>query len=922
MDPGTAGILVAEGAALAAVLAAYSLGRDATTTTTAGVPETKAASPPQPPGSAPGSAAASVTVPDSTEDPTIEALPDVSAAKKALQAKKRELEITKITRESDLNTKLDEGKPAAGAPGDQWKAWKAARALKEKELRLGFTHEDEDNATALKGLQKDVDDARAAAVTVKATQTTIPEQPNGVLTAETLAFKAAAAAAAARGEGKPGVESPPGLPLPTDLEKNDFTTAVDLAMAKKFEKLQPAIDLADKTPSLLAGTYGGEKDPFLVYFMKKLIHAAVQNKLRWSINVRTDRAEAKKYAEEKAVASTGRGRVRTPRRIRGGASTVEANTMILKTLNVLKDRGETDPKELTPIMTAFLLLVADYNGENLDIYNNLVDIFTTFIDYKGYADRWRTYLLRMNSPDRKLVANVMFATALKVTDVDALNPYFFWARSGLRNSWGDAVAAKPFTIDPAKLTERKKVTAQGKVDDDKQETLNPAAGAVLDRIKEADAAAKAAAETAPMKVAKAALTAAAAPAGAVPAPAPGAGEIENANAGAAAAAEQRAAAAEARAQEAAAARDKAATDQAAAEQRAAAAEQRAQEAAAARDQAATDQAAAVEAEKQRAATAAAAAQTAAVEAEKQRAGEAAAAAAGQAAAQAAAVAAAEERVRLEYQEKLNEAAAAIRQAQEEAARSALPGSGMPVASAPAALPSSGFSVAPGSAALHGELVPGLDYEHSSLRSESSNSVDPRGSTDSSSVDNSLVSVPFHVAGRGFGGAVDRVKKAVELVAHARNIPKPVPPDPVRKTAQTRSTNADQLAEIKKNQDALDKLRRDQQTERAKRMVERAKRNAVTPLPDVQIQAALDNANDVAAQAVQERRTSGIDPRIEGLNEELAFYLAWLTQQEAETGFVPTKQMANPPRRGGSRRKTPRRHNKKTRKSTFRRNRKH
>jgi hypothetical protein len=512
MDPGTAGILVAEGAALAAVLAAYSLGREPSAAT----PDKSAVPPPgapaAPAAAAPGSAAATVTVPDSTEDPTIEADGAVVTAKAALQAKKREFETKKITRESELLTKLDEGKPPVGAPGDQWKAWKAARPIKEQELRLGFAHADEDNAVVLKGLQKALDDARAKAKTKAApaeeaaATATIPEQPPGALSAAQLKIAADAAAAAAPGEGKPGVESPPGLPLPTELEKKDFTTAVELAMKNKFENLQPAIDLADKTPSLLAATY--DDDPFLVYFMKKLIHAAVQNKLRWRVNVITDRAAAKEAAVKKAVvASTGRGRIRTPRRIRGGAWTTEVRALILKTLNLLKDRGEANPKELTPIMTAFLLLVADYGESNLDIYNNLVDIFTTFIDYKGYADRWRTYLLRMNSPDRKLVANVMFGTALEVANVNALNPYFFWARSGLQNSWGDAVAAKPFTIDPAKLTERKKVTAQGP-ENMKTEALNPGAQTVLTKIKDAAASAT---DTAPMRVAEAAVEEAKAP---------------------------------------------------------------------------------------------------------------------------------------------------------------------------------------------------------------------------------------------------------------------------------------------------------------------------------------------------------------------------------------------------------------------------
>jgi len=504
MDPGTAGILVAEGAALAAVLAAYSLGREpsAATPDKSAVPPPEAPAAAAPAAAAPGSAAATVTVPDSTEDPTIEADGAVVEAKAAVQAKKDEYNLAKITREKTLNTEMNAEFPPLGRNPDEATATyneRKSRAEKAKELwvaekRHGFMLEDRRFTAEIATLQKDLDTNRAAAVNAKdnakataeekakATATTIPTQPLGALPANTLRDNAGAAAAAAPGEGKLGVESPPGLPLPTEIEKKTFRDAVELAMTNKFENLQPAIDLADKTPSLLADTYDG--DPFLVYFMKKLIHAAVQNKLRWRVNVITDRAAAKEAAVKKAIASTGRGRIRTPRRIRGGAWTTEVRALILKTLNILKERGEANPKELTPIMTAFLLLVADYGESNLDIYNNLVDIFTTFIDYKGYADRWRTYLLRMNSPDRKLVANVMFGTALEVANVNALNPYFFWARSGLQNSWGDAVAAKPFTIDPAKLTERKKVTAQGP-ENATTETFNPAAKTVLDKIKNA-----------------------------------------------------------------------------------------------------------------------------------------------------------------------------------------------------------------------------------------------------------------------------------------------------------------------------------------------------------------------------------------------------------------------------------------------------
>jgi len=175
-------------------------------------------------------------------------------------------------------------------------------------------------------------------------------------------------------------------------------------------------------------------------------------------------------------------------------------------------------------------------------------------------------------------------------------------------------------------------------------------------------------------------------------------------------------------------------------------------------------------------------------------------------------------------------------------------------------------------------------------------------------------------GRGFYDAVNLVKDAVARVARARKIDIPVPTRAQDALRTRRWTNEDQRRVNKQNQDLLDGLRRRQQIARAERMAARASKNAVAPAPpESELQAALENANDVVARAVQERRTSKVmRPGIEALNQELAFYLDWLTQQEAATTFVPTKLAANPPRRGG-RRKTPRR---KLRNSTFRRHRKH
>jgi hypothetical protein len=188
---------------------------------------------------------------------------------------------------------------------------------------------------------------------------------------------------------------------------------------------------------------------------------------------------------------------------------------------------------------------------------------------------------------------------------------------------------------------------------------------------------------------------------------------------------------------------------------------------------------------------------------------------------------------------------------------------------------------------------------------------------------SLASVSMAQAGRGFRSAVDDVKSAVARVARARQIDIPAPVS-VPKAAPTRWTNADQRRVNKQNQDTLDALRKQQQIARAERRARRARASAVSPAPpETEIQAALENANDVAARAVQARRTSGVDPRIETLNEELAFYLAWLTKQEEETSFVPARLAAQPPRAG---RRTHRRRRVRqghqARNSTFRRHRKH
>ena len=193
--------------------------------------------------------------------------------------------------------------------------------------------------------------------------------------------------------------------------------------------------------------------------------------------------------------------------------------------------------------------------------------------------------------------------------------------------------------------------------------------------------------------------------------------------------------------------------------------------------------------------------------------------------------------------------------------------------------------------------------------------------DTTSTD-SLASVTLSQAGRGFVDTVGLVRDAVKRVARARKIAMPNPPK--RPVTRSSWTNKEINAINRANQTALDNRRIQQKAARDERLARRASRAAVLPAPEPELQAALENANVVAAQAVQARRTSGVDARIEALNDELVFYLDWLTQQEAETGFVPTPRPSTPPKGGrGGRRTTYRRHKKrKMRTSTFRRNRKH
>ena len=128
-------------------------------------------------------------------------------------------------------------------------------------------------------------------------------------------------------------------------------------------------------------------------------------------------------------------------------------------------------------------------------------------------------------------------------------------------------------------------------------------------------------------------------------------------------------------------------------------------------------------------------------------------------------------------------------------------------------------------------------------------------------------------------------------------------------------------------------------EKHKKMIttraERAARNAASVRnaePDAERQAAgpvrgaLQEADRAVTLAIAARRSSMGDPRMAELDGELAAFLDFLAQTEAEFA-VPGEPISRAPPRsawlGGRRRSHRRRHKKrKARTSTFRRNRKH
>jgi hypothetical protein len=317
-------------------------------------------------------------------EPDVDGDAAVVAAKKALQDKQRELERIKITRESELIVKLDADKPNPNAPGEEWKAWKAARTLKEQAERLTFKHIDEDNAVLLKGLEKAVDDARVAARATKkaAVPSAIPEQPKGALTPEQLVKNAEeraakevadadaprrAAEANAMGDKKKerGFLSPEFDEQRSETRKTFWEAVKNGIMGRKdgavnergrMQTLKKAMELANDRRSLLTEEYGDTKpDAFIIQLMVLAKNAALRDDIDMGIkdtrryNV-VDRYRYSKQlakdqgtnllADARAPPKAGR---RTPRRRRmhGGASISEIADLTKITLDQIALESST-----------------------------------------------------------------------------------------------------------------------------------------------------------------------------------------------------------------------------------------------------------------------------------------------------------------------------------------------------------------------------------------------------------------------------------------------------------------------------------------------------------------------------------------------------------------------------------------------------
>ena len=799
---------------------------------------------------------------EALSEPGVDDAEAVKVAKQVLQAKKRELELEKINRETKLNSDLDADKPSLTAPLAVRTTWDSNRTLKEQAARLEFKHKDEDNAVILQGLEKAVEDAKAAARAARPANTA-PTEPLGqdAMSAEQLAFAQQAQANATASSVGPISKTA------SEDEKRAFFEAVKTGLSSRFETLKNATNLSTGRENLLTDVY--DNKPFIVRFTELAVDAAKNNNVGskvTSLNLlgrRTYRKgleaadrDATLNAATNAVQGSSR---RTPRRLRGGASTDGISAFLKLILDqIAAESSVTNPTKAFAVADAFALLVAHgTDDEDAKVAAQLTGVFNTFLAYRAGAS---------SNPARKLIASVMFSA---VPAEGLYNKPLVDRLSMLRQHNEFWTYMQDANLDNRKAAEEKTKTRR--------------------------AAAAVAPVAAPV----------AAPAGPSPDPV--------------AAPDPAAAAALADAQEQVrVVKEKAADEKEKLERQLQDAADKAKGEKEDLERQLREAADKAKGEKEdlerqlRDAAAAPApvqvvpdpATTAALVAAQEQA---------KAAAEARAAAAEAELATLRAQQEEHDAAVRQQMANGPVAPAPAPVAAPVVNQDQAPFP--GPFTSPGPESPASSVVGSL----SSVALTAPTVPAPADQTDTASTD-SLASVTLLQAGRGFYNAVSLVKDAVARVARARNRQPPTH-IPVQKATATRWTNADQLRANKQNQDALVVRRRQQQQARLERMAQRARsKTAVAPAPPgPELQAALENANDAAAQAVQVRRTSVVDDKIEALNDELAFYLDWLTQQEAETGFVPTKLGVQPPR--GGRRKSPRR-GRRVRNSTFRRHRKH
>ena len=287
--------------------------------------------------------------------------------------------------------------------------------------------------------------ATTAAVERAAEALPIPTQPEGALSAEQLAFNISAKEAAANAE-EVGPERPS---PPSTEEKSVFWDAVKLGLSSRFQNFKTVMQLVNQRPTLLTDTYGDTTNrPFVVQLMylsrnaalgqnvnsgvltgdfanynpfarrtyrkslaeedsNKLLNAAMSNKTK------PEREELTQEQIDAILKSTGRkGGRHTPRRKRGGASTSEIAKLLTLVLDqiALESSVESPDKALTAA-DAFAVLVEAVPPNNRIVGAQLRGVFDAFLAYRSSAT---------SNPSRKLIAAVMFSTAKEPFNYDLI----------------------------------------------------------------------------------------------------------------------------------------------------------------------------------------------------------------------------------------------------------------------------------------------------------------------------------------------------------------------------------------------------------------------------------------------------------------------------------------------------------------------